>query len=95
MKATLGLLLTSVFTTLAGKIIAALGLSIITYTGVTALQHEMISRISSGLNSVPSASLQLFYLAGGGVALNWLLGAFSFSLGFKAASKLGTIFKRK
>ncbi|ULJ69024.1 DUF2523 domain-containing protein [Wielerella bovis] len=95
MKGSIGLLLTSVFTTLAGKIMAALGLSIITYTGVTALQQQMISRISSGLDDIPSASLQIFYLAGGGVALNWLMSAISFSLGFKAVSKLGTVFSNK
>ena len=95
MKGSLGLLLTSVLTTLAGKIMTALGLSIITYTGVTALQQQMISRISGELNSIPTASLQIFYLAGGGVALNWLLSAISFSLGFKAASKLGSVFGHK
>lgn len=95
MKGTLALLLTSVFTTLAGKICSALGLSIITYVGSTALQQKLISGLQENLNAVPQPTIQLFYIAGGGVALNWILGGISFALAFKTMSKLGTVFASK
>lgn len=95
MKATLGMLLTSVFTTLVGKIFAALGLSVITYMGATAIQQQLISGLQNQMNGIGAASAQIFYMAGGGIALNWFLGAASFALTFKAVSKLGTVFASK
>ena len=47
------------------------------------------------MNNVPPEVLQIFYLAGGGVALNWIFGATSFALGLSAVSKVGSIFKAK
>ncbi|MFD1243559.1 DUF2523 family protein [Paralysiella testudinis] len=95
MKTSIGTLLTAVLTTTAGKIMTALGVSVISYTGVSALQQQLISHITQGLGQTPPAALQLFYIAGGGVALNWILGAFAFLAGWGTAAKLGTVFNRK
>lgn len=95
MKTTFALLLTSVFTTLVGKIFAALGLSITTYVVSTAIQQNLISGLQNQMNGIGGASAHIFYLAGGGIALNWFLGAVSFALTFKSVSKLGTIFSNK
>lgn len=95
MKASLATLLTAVLTTTAGKIMTALGVSVISYTGVNMLQQQLITRMLEGFNQTPPAALQLFYIAGGGVALNWILGAFTFLAGWGTAAKLGTVFSKK
>lgn len=91
----LSTLLTGVLTTVAGKIMVALGVSAVTYTGMNYLQQKFINQFVTGLNqSVPEA-LQLFYMAGGGVALNWIFGAITFITGWYSVSKLGSVFSGK
>ena len=88
-------LLGGLLTTVAGQIFSALGLSVISYAGIKVIQGQFVSYISSSMNNVPPEVLQIFYLAGGGVALNWIFGATSFALGLSAVSKVGSIFKAK
>lgn len=95
MKGSLATLLTAVLTTTAGKLLAALGVTVISYTGVNMLQQQLISQMMAGFNSSPPAAVQLFYMAGGGVALNWILGAFTFLAGWGTAAKLGSVFGGK
>nr|WP_314270533.1 DUF2523 domain-containing protein [uncultured Kingella sp.] len=88
-------LLGGLLTTFVGQIFAALGLSVVSYGGAKLLQNQFVNYISGSLNSIPPEILQIFYLAGGGVALNWIFGATSFALSLSAVSKLGSIFKAK
>lgn len=89
----LALLLTSVLMSFAGKIIMALGLSVISYTGFDFMQSRFINWFEQSLGSFPADALQIFYIAGGGVALNWFFGAFTFIVSLKSLSYLGTVFK--
>lgn len=83
-----GTLLTSVLMTAAGKIISALGVGFVSYTGLDYIQGRFASWISTQLGSFPADALQIFYIAGGGVALNWFFGAFAFVASLKATSHL-------
>ena len=90
----LSTLLTGILTTVAGKIMVSLGVSAITYTGINILQQKFINHLVNGLNGLMPESLQLFYMAGGGVALNWVFGAITFMTGWYAVSKLGSVFSK-
>ena len=93
--ATLGTVLTSVLMTTAGRIISSLGMSFITYTGFNAMQSYFVSWLSNQFNNFPSAAIQLVYIGGGGVALNWLFGAFAFVVSVKSVTKLSMGFSSK
>lgn len=95
MKKTLATLLTSIFTTLIGKVLSALGLAFVSYTGLNFMQEQFVGYMNQNLVSIPNDALQLFYIAGGGVALNYFFGAITFIASFKAAAKLSTSIKRK
>lgn len=95
MRGSLALMFTSVLTTVAGKIALALGLSAISYTGLSYLQQQLVNNLVSQMSAAPLASLQVFYIGGGGVALNWILGAVAFLTTFNSAAKLGSIFRQK
>ncbi|MDK4650707.1 DUF2523 domain-containing protein [Kingella kingae] len=88
-------LLTYLFTTLTGRIISALGLSFVTYTSVKEVQAQFVNYLVSSVSRMPSEALQIFYLAGGGVALNYIIGAVTFSLGLVSMGKLSSVFNRK
>lgn len=92
--AALGSLLTRalsfVLTTFAGKLMTALGLSFVTYKGSEALQRQFIALMLDNLNGLPVEALQLLYMAGFGVGLNWVCGAVAFSLGLTSVTKLGS-----
>ena len=83
-----GKLLTSVLTTFAGKIIAALGLSFVSYVGLNELQGYLIKKVSEQLGGIPSTALNIAYIAGVGVSLNWIFGTFAFIASLKAITKL-------
>lgn len=86
--------LTSIFMTFAGRIVAAFGFTVVSYAGLAALQQKFISMLRDNINGVPADALALFYMAGGGVALNWFLGCTTFVIGLTAISKIGSVFGR-
>ena len=94
MGKTLAGMFTAVLTTLAGKIIMALGISAISYTGLNLLQTQMINALTGQL-SAPLSAAQIMYIGGLGVALNWILGAVAFLVSFNSVAKLGSIFRQK
>ena len=67
-------MLISVLMSFAGKIIAALGIGFVTYSG--------------------SDYMQIFYIGGGGVFLNWIFGAVAFIASIKSMSHLTAIMKK-
>lgn len=88
-------LLTAILTTFAGRLLMALGISIVTYTGFDLLQQKFIDLAMNSLGSVSVSALQLFWIAGGGVALNWLCGAFAFVGTWSSVSRIASIFGGK
>ena len=91
----LGMLLTSVFMTVAGKLLTAFGVAAISYVGLDYMQGKFINWFQQSISSIPTDALQIFYIAGGGVALNWFFGAFAFVASLKSLSHFGTILGSK
>lgn len=90
-----GQLITSVLMTVAGKVVAALGLSFISYVGLNEIQGYLLSQVQSQIGGIPSDAMNLAYIAGLGVCLNWIFGTFAFITSIKSFSKLSTIVSRK
>lgn len=88
-------LLTSVLTTVAGKIMSAVGLSFITYVGLDALQNQLMQAVSHQVGGLTEDSLQVLYILGIGVCLNWIFGTFTFIASLKTMSKLSAIMASK
>lgn len=88
-------LLTSVLTTIAGKIMSAVGLSFITYVGLDALQNQLMQAVSQQVGGLTEDSLQVLYILGIGVCLNWIFGTFTFIASLKTMSKLSAIMASK
>lgn len=80
--------LLSGLSTLLGKLLAALGITAVTYVGFEAIIGDLKAQIESSLTGVPAGLLQMFYLAGGGVVLNILFGCLTFVVTFKTLTKL-------
>lgn len=81
-------MLMNALVTLIGKIIAALGITAVTYVGLEALITQFKNEITNTITGVPLGLLQLFYLSGGGVVLNIFFGCLTFVISFKALTKL-------
>ncbi|QRQ83404.1 DUF2523 domain-containing protein [Paralysiella testudinis] len=82
------MMLTSVLMTFAGKVISALGVGFVSYVGLDYMQGKFAGWISTQLGNIPADALQIFYISGGGVALNWFFGAFTFIASLKATAQL-------
>lgn len=95
MKLSIGTMITGVLMTVAGRLITAFGLSFVSYTGMDLAQSYFASWLSNQLSSFPSASLQILYIAGMGVCLNWIFGTFTFIVSLKSVGKLGSIVSSK
>ena len=90
-----GRLITSVLMTVAGKVIAALGLSFASYVGLNELQKYLLDAVQTQIGGLPQHGLQIAYIAGLGVALNWIFGTFAFIVSIKSLSKLSAGVARK
>lgn len=86
--------LSALITTYGGRLLAALGISAITYKGADIVQAQFINYLISEIGRMPSEVLQIMYLAGFGVALNWLFGGISFAISLMSITKIGSIFKK-
>lgn len=75
------------------KLLTLLGLTFVTYVGLDKIVSLFKSEILAHVTGVPNDMLQLFYLSGGGVALNIIFGGFSFWLSVQILSKLMAKFK--
>ena len=91
----IGNIITAVLMTVAGRLIAAFGLSFVTYVGLNEVQSRIVAAIAENLNSIPKEALQIAYIAGFGVILNWIFGSFSFVISLKGFKKLSTIIQSK
>ncbi len=80
------------FATLAGPIAArvllAMGMGVVTVTGVTAAVDTLKALIIDNLGAAPMAALQLAGLSGCWVALGLVFGAVTFAVTFAMLTKL-------
>ncbi|MFT4299086.1 MAG: DUF2523 domain-containing protein [Aeromicrobium sp.] len=63
---------------LVGRVLLALGMSVVTIVGFEAAIGTLKNAVSGGANALPVDVLNLFLLAGGGAAINIIFGAISF-----------------
>lgn len=90
----MGAFLTAILMSFAGRVFTALGVSFVSYKGLDALQSKFLQWVGNSLNSVPADALNLFYLAGGGIFLNWLFGAYAFVVAAKSVGFLASVLKK-
>jgi len=90
----MGTMLTSALMSFTGKLIAALGVGFVSYTGIDYLQSKFAAWILQQLGNFPADALQIFYIGGGGVFLNWIFGAIAFIASIKATSHLTATMKK-
>ncbi len=60
---------------LIGRILTALGFSVVTITGMTAAINAARDAMIGGVNSLPGDMLNVFLLGGGGVGFGMIMGA--------------------
>lgn len=60
---------------LVGRILLALGMSVVSVTGFTVALNQMIDYFQASVNALPADILNLFLLAGGGTGAGIMLGA--------------------
>nr|WP_315465910.1 DUF2523 domain-containing protein [uncultured Rhodoferax sp.] len=71
----LGTWLLSLMSPALGRILTALGFSVVSITGMDAIFSQLKSQLVSGLYSLPADVLNVFLLVGGGQALGIIVGA--------------------
>lgn len=71
----LGTFILSLLEPALGRIFVALGLSVVSITGMQAIFDQLRSNLVSGVSSLPSDALQMFLIAGGAEGLGIILGA--------------------
>lgn len=59
------------------KILVTVGISVLTLTGVESVLSELVAQVRSGYGGLPGAVLGLADMAGVGVGLGLILGAFN------------------
>lgn len=70
--------LLSLVGSVVGKVLLALGFSVVTMVGFEIAIDGLKNQLVNGMNSLPADVLNLFLLAGGGIAVNIILGAITF-----------------
>lgn len=94
-RASIGTLLTAALMSVAGKLITALGVGTITYTGLDIIQRKFSQHMLQSWNTLPADAIQILLIGGVGTALNWVFGAIAFIVTFKSVSKFGHVLKGK
>lgn len=72
---------------MVGRVLAALGFSVVTVIGVEAAIGQFKSGVVGAAQSLPQEVLNLFLLAGGGVAMNLIFAAITFRVTYWAVTK--------
>lgn len=86
-------LITAALMSVAGRILSAIGLSFVTVTGFQSMQSYFVQQVQNHIGGFPQDALQIIYILGFGVMLNWIFGAFTFIATIKGFKKLSTIIK--
>jgi len=71
----------------AFRLLVALGVTFASYEGLELLFDYFWQEVINSLGQTPQDFLGLFNLAGGGEAMNILVGAYTFVIGMKIGSK--------
>lgn len=71
----LGTWLLAMVQPLLGRILASLGFSVITITGMQVAINAVRDQLIGGVNALPADMLNVFLLSGGGVAFGMVMGA--------------------
>lgn len=87
-------LLANLFRLLVVKILAALGLAFVSYTGYDVALGVFKRYISGSLNSMPADIANLLLMAGVGEGLGYVFGALAFAIAMQAMNKLTLAFGR-
>ncbi|WP_284335836.1 DUF2523 family protein [Comamonas sp. NoAH] len=74
----LGTFLLSLVEPIAGRILMALGMTVVSFIGFTAAFDQLKSQMISSVNRIPAPALELFLLAGGGEAISIIVAAIAF-----------------
>lgn len=90
-----GQLIIAVLMNVTGRIVAALGLSFISYAGLNELQGQLLGYVQAQIGGLPDDAMQIAMIAGVGVCLNWVFGTFAFVASLKTMSKLSAVMQRK
>ena len=72
---------------MVGRVLTSLGFSIVVIAGVEASIGGLKSLVVNSVNTLPADVMMLFLLAGGGAALNIVLGAVAFRVSLWAITK--------
>jgi hypothetical protein len=72
---------------IVGRVLFALGFTVVTIIGVEAAIGELKSAVVSGAMGLPTEILSLFLIGGGGVCVNLIFSAISFRLAYWAITK--------
>lgn len=76
----IGTWLLSMLTPLAGRLLTALGFSVVSIVGMEAILTQLKSSLMSGMGGLSADMFNLFLLAGGGQALGIITGALTTKL---------------
>lgn len=60
---------------LIGRVLVSLGFSVVSITGFNLVIGQLKDAVITGVNSLPSQIVNVFLLAGGGVAMGLIFGA--------------------
>lgn len=74
---------------------AAFGLSFVTYVGANELQQKLLSYVTNQIGGISDDALQILYITGMGVCLNWIFGTFAFIASLKSFAKLSAVMSKK
>ncbi len=76
---------------LAIRVLLAIGIGYITYEGVQLTMNEIFTLAQGHYNNIPTFSLQILGLAGGGEALGLITASLLFRVSFVLTSRLGVL----
>lgn len=71
----LGTFLLSLVEPMIGRVLMALGLSVVTVMGFQQVVDLLQTQLTNSVNGLPNEMLQIFLIAGGGVGLSMILSA--------------------
>lgn len=80
--------LTSVLSSIVVRVFLALGLGIVSYSGMQIILDKLKSWVSTSMSGMPVDMYNLALMAGVGVALSYIFGAYSFVITYQLTSKL-------
>lgn len=86
--------LSSLASSLIAKVLVALGITLVSYKGINNLLSDFKNQIISNVTGAPQDALQIFYLAGGGKALNIVLGGLTFYVAMVGVTRLTSMGKK-